>query len=333
MATEPKTLQQAIQYFTNHDNCLNYLAVRRWEGGKAVCPTCGSDKVAFVASRRLWQCKTRHPKAQFSIKVGTIFEDSAISLDKWLMAMWMLSNCKNGVSSWEIHRSTGVSQKAAWFMLQRIRLAMQDDLTGGALGVDGTPVEVDETFIGGKARNMHASKKKRVRMATDSKSLQGGGGKTVVLGMLERGKRVRATVIADRKAATIRGEIQGNVERGAQVFADEFANSWSMPDDYEHAIVNHLEKYVDGQVHTNGMENFWSLLKRGIGGTYISVEPFHLFRYVDEQAFRYNTRRDADGEPLTDSDRFDRVVRQIVGKRLTWAEVTGKVGQKPDAVN
>ncbi len=131
MAAEPKTLQEAIVYFAEPKNCIAYLAARRWKDRKVICPTCGSDKVSFLESRSLWQCKTRHLKAQFSIKVGTIFEDSAITLDKWLLAMWQLANRKNGFSSWELHRAIGVSQKTAWFMLQRIRLAMQDDQNGG----------------------------------------------------------------------------------------------------------------------------------------------------------------------------------------------------------
>jgi len=328
MATEPKTLQDAILYFANPENCIAYLATRRWKDGKAVCPTCGSTDVAFLHSRNLWQCKTRHPKAQFSIKVGTIFEDSPIGLDKWLLAMWMLANCKNGVSSYEIHRATGISQKSAWFVLQRIRLALQDDLTGGMLGGE---IEVDETFIGGKARNMHKDRKRRMQLSAGRTA-----GKTAVLGILEREaagkrKRIRTSVIGDRKAATIKPEVIAHVEQGATIYSDDFAYHWRMDDTYVHDVVNHLEAYVKGNVHTNGLENFWSLLKRSINGSYVSVEPFHLFRYVDEQAFRFNNRKDADGEPLTDSDRFDLAVRQIVGRRLTWVDLTGKDGKKPAA--
>jgi len=207
MATEPRTLQEAILYFADADNCLNYLAVRRWKDGAAVCPNCGSTDVSFVASRRVWQCKTRHPKAQFSIKVGTIFEDSPLGLDKWLLVMWQLANCKNGASSYEMSRATGISQKSCWFMLQRIRLAMQDDLTGGTLGGE---VEVDESFIGGKVRNMHKSRKLRAQRVSQK------GDKGVVLGILERAseckpKRVRATVIADRKAVNMRPELQAAI--------------------------------------------------------------------------------------------------------------------------
>ncbi len=319
MVAEPKTLQQAVIFYADPDNCLNFLMARRpeWKDG-VVCPTCGSKNVAFLKSRRLWQCKTRHPKAQFSIKVGTIFEDSPIGLDKWLVAMWMIANCKNGISSWELHRALGVSQKAAWFMLHRIRLAMQDDLTGGMLEGE---VEVDESYIGGRARNMHKDKRAKMQMYS-----RRGDNKTMVLGILERQGKVRATVIPDRTRTTMQENIRGTVEKGATIYSDEHGGNWKMDDEYTHGIVNHLETYVQGNVHTNGLENFWSLLKRGINGSYVSVEPFHLFRYVDEQAFRFNNRHD-----MNDSDRFRALASQIVGKRLTFAEVTGKVGKKPDS--
>jgi hypothetical protein len=257
------------------------------------------------------------------LKVATIFEASPIGLEKWLPVMWMLVNCKNGISSWEIHRAVGVTQKTAWFMLQRGRLAMQDDLTGGKLGGE---VEVDETFIGGKARNMHKSDRRR-------KNLKGGGasGKAIVLGILEReteGKpqRVRATVIPDRTKPVMQENVKPHVEAGSQVYSDEAGSYWRMDNEYVHGIVNHAEAYVNGNIHTNGLENFWSLLKRGLGGTYISVEPFHLFRYIDEQAFRYNNRKD-----MNDSDRFIEVMKQAVGKRLTYAQLTGKMEDGPSS--
>jgi transposase-like protein len=311
--TEPKTFIEAVPYFTNPDNCLNYLSKRRWPDG-VECPTCGRKDISFVPSRRLWQCKTRHPKAQFSIKTGTILEDSPISLEKWLPVIWQIATCKNGVSSWEIHRNLGVTQKTAWFMLHRIRLGMQDEAHGGKIGGEGCAVEIDETLIGGKARNMH--KDVKVRRQKAGRNM---GGKAVVMGMLERGKTVRTAVIEDRTKAIMQPIIRDNVEVGSRVMSDEWAGNYRMDNLYEHGVVNHLETYVNGNIHTNGMENFWNCLKRGINGTYVSVEAFHLFRYVDEQAFRYNNRK-----PMNDAQRFTYLCRKIVGKRLTYKELTGK---------
>jgi transposase-like protein len=296
MMNEPKTLQGAILYFSAPDNCVNYLVAHRteWKNG-VVCPTCGSKDVGYIASRRMWQCKVRHPKAQFSVKVGTIMEDSALGLDKWLVAIWMQTSMKNGISSWEIHRALNISQKCAWHMLHRIRLGLQDVNTGGKLGGE---VEVDETFIGGKARNMHAAKR--------AEKIQGRGpeGKEIVFGMVERGGKVIASHVDTRKRKTLEPLIREHVEAGAAIFSDELKSYDGLSEDYKHAVINHAVEYVNGNVHTNTMENFWSLLKRGLHGTYVSVEPFHLFRYIDEQAFRYNTRKHADGETMTDSERF-----------------------------
>ncbi len=309
--TEPKTFIEAVPYFANPDNCLNYLAKRRWPNGVA-CPTCGRKDVSFVPSRRLWQCKTRHPKAQFSIKTGTVLEESPIGLDKWLPVIWQVATCKNGISSYEVARNLGVTQKTAWFMLHRIRLGMQDELTGGKLAGE---VEVDETYIGGKARFMHKDRKRRAHIGPDNRK----AGKIIVLGMLERGRTVRAAVVPDRTKRVMQEHVRAHVEKGSEIHSDEFASSWRMDDEYSHNVVNHMDTYVSGNVHTNGLENFWSLLKRSIGGTYVSVEPFHLFRYVDEQAFRYNNRK-----PMDDAQRFSYLCRKILGKRLTYDELTGK---------
>jgi transposase-like protein len=309
MEQEPKSLQEAIVYFSNPDNCIDYIAVRRWPNG-VVCPGCGATKVSFNANRRTWKCGSHHPKREFSVKVGTIYEDSPISLDKWLTATWMLTNCKNGVSSYEIARDVRVTQKSAWFMLQRIRLAMQDDFFGSKLGGE---VEVDETFIGGKARNMHVSERKRRITGTGTKD------KTAVMGILERGGKVRATVVPNRRKAVLQEEVRKHVTAGAALYSDALMSYEGLATDYAHQVVDHATQYVDGRVHTNGLENFWSLLKRGISGTYVSVEPFHLHRYLDEQMFRFNNRKDLD-----DAGRFDLAVRQIVGKRITFAQLTGK---------
>lgn len=314
MTTEPKSLQEAIVYFSDLNNCIDYLALRRWPDGRVICPTCGSDKVKFNAERRIWQCSSHHAKRQFSIKVGTVMEDSAIPLDKWLMAMWMVTNCKNGISSYEIAKDIKVTQKSAWFMLHRIRLAMQDEVSGSKLNGH---VEVDETFIGGKARNMHLDKRERRITGT------GGKDKTIVFGALERGGKIRTAVIADRKRAALQAEVKKHVEAGSALYSDALQSYDGLAQDYAHKVIDHAEKYVDGQVHTNGLENFWSLLKRGIAGTYVAVEPFHLFRYLDEQVFRYNNRGNREHK-VTDSDRFDMIVRKIIGKRLTFAALTGK---------
>ena len=303
-------MQEAVVYFSDADNCLNYLVSKRWSNG-VVCPTCGSKKVGFVASRRMWQCKTRHPKAQFSVKLGTIFEDSPLGLEKWLPAMWMLASDRNGISSYELHRALGVTQKTAWFMLHRIRLAMQDEATGGKLGGE---VEADETFIGGKARNMHADKRAEKITGT------GGQGKAIVAAVLERGGKIRAKVIGTRRKPELHAMVREHVEPGSALYSDSL-KSYEGLSEYAHQAVDHAVEYVNGQVHTNNCENFWSLLKRGINGTYVSVEPFHLFRYVDEQAFRYNNRL-----PMNDADRFGYLVRKAVGKRLTYDELTGKTG-------
>jgi transposase-like protein len=322
MMNEPKTLQEAILYFSNPDNCVNYLTAHRpeWKNG-VICPICGSKDVGYIASRRMWQCRTRHPKAQFSVKVGTIMEDSALGLDKWLVAIWMQTSMKNGVSSWEIHRALNISQKCAWHMLHRIRLGLQDANTGGKLSGE---VEVDETFIGQKARNMHAAKR--------AEKIQGRGpeGKEIVFGIVERGGKVIAGHVDTRKKKELQALIRERVEAGSAIFSDELKSYEGLDTDYTHAVINHAVEYVRGNVHTNTMENFRSLLKRSLHGTYISVEPFHLFRYIDEQSFRYNTRKHSDGETMTDVERFSVAVSQIVGKRLTYAELTGKARQTPE---
>jgi hypothetical protein len=316
---EPKTLQQAIQVFSDPDNCLGYMVAKRWPDG-VVCPTCGSRDVRFISTRRMWECKTQHARKQFSIRVGTIYEDSAIGLDKWLIAMWMIANCKNGVSSYELARTIGITQKSAWFLLHRIRKALQDE-SGGKLSGG---VEVDETFIGGKARNMHKARRIKMRVREDNK------GKVVVMGMLERGGKVKARVVPDRTKAFLDFNIRTHVERGSQLFTDEHSGYKDLAPDYDHEVINHAVQYVRGQVHTNGLENFWSLLKRGLHGTYVAVEPFHLFRYIDEQAFRYNNRGGKKENRISDFDRFSLATANVVNKRLTYAELIGRAGETPN---
>lgn len=308
---EPKTLLEAIRYFSDPAVCLDFMARLRWPDGEPVCPTCGSRDVRFISTRRLWECKSKHPRRQFSIKVGTIFEDSPIGLDKWLAAIWMIANDKNGVSSYELHRALGVTQKTAWFMLHRIRLAMRDD----SFGPFGGQVEADETYVGGKAEFMHKARRARKIKST------GPAGKTAVMGLLERDgpdghSRIRTKVVPSTRHHVLTAQIRRYVEPGAEVFTDKHPSYFGL-NEFAHEAIDHAEAYVRGKVHTNGLENFWSLLKRAIRGTYVNVDPFHLIRYLDEQSFRYNNRKDIDG------GRFQRVVASITGKRLTYGQLIG----------
>ncbi len=312
MSDAPKTLMEAVTFFADADRTLNTMVEMRWPTG-IHCPTCGRTDVRFIATRRMWECKEKHPRKQFSAKVGTIFEDSPLGLDKWFVAVWCVANCKNGISSYELARAIGVTQKSAWHMLHRIRLAMQ---TGSFLKMGGE-VEADETYVGGEAKNMHEHTKAR-RLGGHGGSI----GKSVVMGVLERTSekshsRVRARHIRDANAKNIQHHVRDSVEEGARLLTDSAIAYRALGKDYAHEFVNHTVEYVNGTVHTNGIENFWSLLKRTIKGTYVSVDPVHLSRYLDEQSFRFNERKD------TDYGRFVKVLGSIVGKRLTYRELTG----------
>lgn len=301
----PQTLIEAIRYFSDPDVCTEFVASMRWPNGPT-CPDCEGSEHSYLSTRRLWKCKAC--KKQFSVKVGTIFEDSPIPLDKWLAGIWLIANAKNGISSHEVARSLGITQKSGWFLLHRIRLAMS---TGTFEKVSGE-IEVDETYIGGKARNMHKDRR--------AKKITGGGvkDKTPVFAVLERDGRVKAQVLPNTRKTTLQDAVRSSVEPGASIYSDAHHAYKGLSDEYGHEVVDHAVAYVDGKIHTNGLENFFSLLKRGLGGTYVSVEPFHLFRYLDEQVYRYNHREDED------AGRFVRVVRQIVGRRVTYAALTGK---------
>jgi transposase-like protein len=315
MSASPKTLQDAILYFADYENCRRFMIELRWADGKVRCPQCGSDKVTYLANAKLYKCYGDHPKPKFSLKVGTIFEDSPIGLDKWLAGLWLLVNCKNGISSYEIGRDLGISQKSAWHLAHRLRFALHQ----GSFEKFSGHVEVDETFIGGKARNMHVEKRARRITSTGTKD------KVPVMGILERGGKVRTAVIPNRRKKAIQGEVRKHVEAGSALYSDALLSYDGLAGEFAHQVVDHAASYVDGKVHTNGLENYWSLLKRTISGTYVSVEPYHLFRYLDEQAYRFNNRKE-----MNDFDRFKLAASQIVGKRLTWNEVTGK-GQELSA--
>jgi transposase-like protein len=312
----PKTLQQAVRYFSDEMTCIGTVAEMRWPDGKPECPACGHKDHYWLATQKRWKCKECWK--QFSVKVNTIFEDSPLSLDKWLMGMWMIANCKNGISSYEVARDLGITQKSAWFLIHRIRLAMSKGSLL-KLGGPGSEVEADETFIGGKARNMHLSEKKRRITSTGPK------GKQPVWGVMERGGEVRAAVIPTTRKPHIQPLVKKHVAAESALYTDALLTYRGMEAEYAHGVIDHAVKYVDGRVHTNGMENFWSLLKRTIGGTYVSVEPFHLFRYLDEQTFRFNNRAKK-GQPVDDRERFARVLSNVSGKRVQYKELTGKVG-------
>lgn len=310
----PSTLQEAVRYFSDFENCKRFMIKMRWPDGKVRCPTCQSEKVTYLENARLWKCYGKHKRAKFSLKVGTIFEDSPIGLDKWLPAMWLVANCKNGISSYEVARGLGVTQKTAWFMDHRIRLAMQERNHDPFAGSE---IEADETFIGGLARNMHKNKKAKITGT-------GGAGKAIVMGLLDRKtKKIRLRHVANTQRETLQGVVREYVEGGSYVYSDAWVAYNGLDREYIHQVIDHAETYVNGNVHTNGIENFWSLLKRGLKGTYISVEPFHLFRYLDEQAYRFNERKRTDGE------RFVGVLEGVMGKRVTYEKLTGKLEDAP----
>lgn len=305
----PNTLRQAVRYFSDPDAALQFVASLRWPEG-VTCPHCEGKEPSFLKTRRIWKC--RSCRKQFSVKVGTIFEDSAIGLDKWLPALWMLANCKNGISSYELHRALGVTQKTAWFMLHRVRLAMQ---TGTFKKMRGA-IEVDETYLGGRSKFMHLDKRARVI------TKRGVADKLPVMGILQRkGKKAHSTVIAKVTRRVWKKDVQpiikAMVAKGSLVSTDCLLSYQGLAEQFRHEVIDHAIEYVRGEVHTNCLENFWSLLKRTVRGTYVSIDPFHVFRYLDEQCFRFNNRKVDDGE------RFVYIVRDIIGKRLTYASLIG----------
>ena len=316
-----KTLQDAILYFSDEQVCIQTFARIRWADGKPECPACGHKEHYYLAKQRRFKCKECWK--QFTVKVGTLLEDSPIPLSKWLPALWMLVNDKNGISSYELGKSLGITQKSAWFVLHRLRTALATNSLFKIGGPDGGPVEVDETFVGGKLINMHKDKKLRYHQRG------GSHGKAVVMGLLDRELRqVRAKVVPNVKRETLQNEVLEQVEHGSKVYTDEYVGYDNLREkEFVHDIVNKVYGYVHGQVHVNSVENFWSLLKRSLKGTYVAVEPFHLQRYVDEQVFRFNHRGGKTKETrITDAQRFEMALSRLAGKRLTFDELTGKEG-------
>ncbi|MFZ1217905.1 MAG: IS1595 family transposase [Chthoniobacterales bacterium] len=309
----PKTMQEAFAFFSDEQRCHDFMVWKRWPDGKPVCPRCDSQNIGKCspAPRRVWNCKGC--KKQFTVKVATIFEDSPLPLTKWLPAFWMIVNAKNAISSCELARSLGVSQKTAWFMGHRIRLAIREGMSNMMKG----RVEADESFIGALSRYVHKDKRSEKITGT------GGSGKTAVMGLLERGTREKSSrvtlrVLKTTKRAELQGYVRQCVERDSEVLTDNNAAYWGLQGEYVHNVIDHAVSYANGHIHTNGLENFWALLKRSIKGTHVHVAPFHLFRYLDDQAYRFNQRRS------DDSDRFIDSLSTIANRRLTFKKLTAK---------
>jgi transposase-like protein len=302
----PTTLQEAILYFANAENCRSFMVALRWTDGTVVCPRCGSENVDWLPNANLFKCYEKHPCQKFSLKVGTIFEDSPIPLEKWLPVMWLLANSKNGISSWEIHRAMGVTQKTAWFMLQRLRYASKTKSFNRSLS---NTIEMDETYIGGKEKNKHNSNKTQNNQGRSTKT------KTPVVGMKERGGEVRVSKVDNTKGMTIKNLLVDNVVIGSTVMTDEYMSYRGISFIYDHLYVKHSKgEYVNGLIHTNGIENFWSILKRGIVGIYHFVSPKHLDLYLDEFSFRYNLRE------MSEEERFNVLLSKVQG-RLQYKEL------------
>lgn len=320
---QPKTLVEAIRLYSNPNVAQAYMVSKRWPDG-VTCPQCGSKEVYYLANQRRWKCKNKHPKQQFTVKTGTVMEESPLSLDKWLIATWMIVNAKNGISSYEIARGLGITQKSAWFLDHRIRLALKD---GFGKKLSGT-VEADEAQIGGRVGNF--KKSKLVELRKKAKEMKPGrpvnlsrvAKKAIVMGMLERGQngqpsQVRTNMIENVRRPHIQDVLKKNVKSGSNLMTDALGSYRGLESEFVHRMINHAVSYAQGNVHTNGIENFWSLLKRTLEGTYVACEPFHLERYLDEQCFRFNFRK------LTDAERFTKALAGVAGKRLTYAELTG----------
>lgn len=310
MQSEPKTLIEAVRHFADLDVCDQYMIQLKWPDGKIICPKCGGDRIGRIATRRKLECRNKECKKQFSAKMNTIFEDSPLPLSVWFVAVWSIANAKNGISSHELARALGITQKSAWFVLHRIRMAME---TNSFRKLNGE-VESDETFIGGKAANMHADRRAEL--------IQGRGsvGKAVIHGLLERGigedvSTVRAKVVPDTEAGTLIGNVALNVEPDTTVYTDAATSYAPLSPRWFHQWVDHATRYVSGRVHVNGLENFWSLFKRSIKGTWTHLATWHLQRYLDEQSWRFNERDHNDGT------RFQIIMRGVLGKRLTYRQL------------
>lgn len=308
--TTPQTMLQAVRQFADPQVAHDFFVGIRFPNGVA-CPRdgCGSGSVAWLKNVRRWYCNDC--KKQFSAKVGTIFEDSPIGLDKWLPAIWLIASNRNGISSHELGRALHVTQRTAWFMLHRIREAMTDESFIKLMG----PVEADEAYFGGRLRRPNVGSKK---MNTPHPGPQ--IGKTAVFGIVQRREKgkVRAFVVPSTQGPTLQKKIRENVLKGAVLYTDASKSYEKLDRHYIHHVINHAEEYVRGHIHTNNIEAFWSLLKRNLRGTQVHVAPEHLQRYVEEAVFRFNRRKENDGP------RFAQAAKMVDGKRLTYKALTSK---------
>lgn len=298
---------EAVHYFADPRVCNDLMREIKWPGGEPVCPVCSNESCSEMPTRPNWiKCNRASCQKQFSYKVGTIFEDSPLPLDKWFVALWSVVNCKNGISSHELGRAIGVTQRTAWFMAQRLRRALEND-SGHKLAGE---VESDETYVGGLAKNMH--RKRRAKKITG----RGGADKTPVQCVVQRDGDARTFVVGATDGETLRGNVLRNVERETALYTDDATALAALDGVFRRESVNHSAgEFVRGRAHTNTVECFFSLLKRAIKGTYVAVSPWHLFRYCQEQGFRFNLRQ------LNDAGRFLNALRGVVGKRLTYREL------------
>ena len=306
----PETMIEAVRQFADAEKAHDFGVQMRWPTGVACPLECGSVKVSYMPKRRRWYCNDC--KGQFTAKVGTIFEDSPIGFDKWLPAIWLISSNRNGISSYEIARALKVTQKTAWFMMHRIRTALESDDTTPLTGT----VEADEAYIGGSWEKMN--RKRRARVEATGKTAR--ASKAAVFGMVQRGGKVRAFAVDDTQHRTLLPKLRASIHHDATLYTDKsslytHANEFFL---HHSAVDHHLEEWVRGNVHTNNIECFWAVLKRTIGGTYIHVNPRHLDRYLAEQVFRFDERENQDGP------RFVKATKRADGRRLTYRGLTAK---------